>query len=283
MVGKLLIALFTMQSSVLSTLRKGRTGSYGPQTQGRCRGSQGTSELWKDPTAQNGSDHQRMFSQVKCYCSTQGICKPWARREHRAAGLLQFLHGKAMQMQPVLAKMGSSSSSLQDAWATRECHQSVVLDTLWFKSKCMERMNCMTYFTHPNQESYKRQKCETRECKREFLGWPLLWWTEYVGNLRLWPKFWEWVNSLCRRAWGFFWGFWQVQLQVAKRSQKWIFLSTQRKSAVQRNWDCRNRTKLYSYIPLQHHQLQAQGHIFQKGSKISPPNLGSPTRSQKGI
>ena len=139
------------------------------------------------------------------------------------------------------------------------------------------------FFTHPNQESDKRQKCETRECKWEFLGWPLLWWTEYVGNLCLWPKFWEWVNSLCRRARGFFWGFWQVQLQVAKRSQKWIFLSTQRKSAMQRNWDCRSRTKLYSYIPLQHHQLQAQGHIFQKGSKISPPNLGSPTISQKGI
>jgi hypothetical protein len=34
---------------------------------------------------------------------------------------------------------------------------------------------------------------------------------------------------------------------------------------------------------LQHHQRQAQGHIFQKGSKISPPNLGSPTRSQNSI
>lgn len=170
MIGKLLIALFTMQSSVLSTLRKGRTGSYGPQTQGRCRGSQGTSELWKDPTAQNGSDHQRMFSQVKCYCSTQGICKPWARREHRAAGLLLFLHGKAMQMQPVLAKTGSSSSSLQDAWATGECHQSVVLNTLWFKSKCMERINRMTFLPTPIKNPIKGRSVRPVNASESSLG-----------------------------------------------------------------------------------------------------------------
>ena len=177
MMGKHLIAMFTMQSSVLSTQRKGGTGSYGPQTQGRYRGSQGTSELWKDPTAQNGSDHQRKFSQVKYIIdstkkrntlSTQGICKPWARREHRAAGLLLFLHGKAMQMQPVLAKMGSSSSSLQDAWATREYRQSVVLDTI--QSKCMEHMNHMTFLPTPIKNPIKGTSVRPVNASESSLG-----------------------------------------------------------------------------------------------------------------
>ena len=32
-----------------------------------------------------------------------------------------------------------------------------------------------------------------------------------------------------------------------------------------------------SNIPLKHHQLKVRGHMYQKGSKISPPNQENPT------